>query len=53
MLNVSVMLSTYTNTDYSNLLPDWMDAKANKQAWDSIAKELEKIVPGSVSKALE
>ncbi|UKZ68414.1 uncharacterized protein TrAtP1_009451 [Trichoderma atroviride] len=36
-----------------NLLPDWMDAKADKQAWDSIARELEKIVPGSVSKALE
>ncbi|KAL6890805.1 hypothetical protein GGI43DRAFT_425299 [Trichoderma evansii] len=34
-------------------LPDWMDAKANKQAWDSIVKELEKIEPGSVSKALE
>lgn len=30
-----------------------MDAKANKQAWDSIARELEKIEPGSVSKALE
>lgn len=47
------MLYAYTDTNYSNLLPDWMDAKANKQAWDSIAKELEKVVPGSVSKALE
>ncbi|KKP05648.1 short-chain dehydrogenase [Trichoderma harzianum] len=36
-----------------NMIPDWMDATANKQGWDSIAKELEKIQPGCVSKALE
>lgn len=30
-----------------------MDATANKQAWDSLAKELEKIQPGAVAKALE
>lgn len=31
---------------------DWMDATANKQAWDSVAKELEKVEPGCVAKAL-
>ncbi|QYS97698.1 Short-chain dehydrogenase/reductase family protein [Trichoderma simmonsii] len=36
-----------------NMIPDWMDATANKQGWDSIAKELEKIEPGCVSRALE
>jgi hypothetical protein len=30
-----------------------MDADANKQGWDSIVRELEKIEPGCVSKALD
>lgn len=54
-MNVLVILIPveYLLTYSSNMIPDWMDATANKQGWDSIAKELEKIEPGCVSRALE
>ncbi|KAI3396143.1 hypothetical protein diail_406 [Diaporthe ilicicola] len=37
----------------NELVPDWMHAAAQTQAWNSVAKELEKIQPGCVAKALE
>ncbi|KAL7933151.1 hypothetical protein V8C35DRAFT_280985 [Trichoderma chlorosporum] len=36
-----------------NLIPSWMDATANQKGWESIVRELEKIEPGCVSKALD
>ncbi|RFU75817.1 short-chain dehydrogenase [Trichoderma arundinaceum] len=36
-----------------NLIPSWIDDTAGAQAWNSIVKELEKIEPGCVSKALK